>query len=221
MVLGLMAFMAGGAHANWLVLHNGVVVEPDVTLSAKTHKDFTMLIPAQNLEILCKTIEADPTAPILLLEKSTIGHGHLIISACETFVKKVLSAGCKPIEPILVGGLTELILHNLKNYLLYKPLTGKPFTTIFFNPAKCALAEENEVTGSLVFECGKLEPANTFVNVDCKTHEVTHLMQQAPAALFPSHVFKFGLNPASLDGIVSTAIEGPALYKGDAWGGHI
>jgi len=136
-------------------------------------------------------------------------------------VKKVLSAGCKPAEPILAGGLAEVLLHNSKNYIKFKPLTGKPFTTIVFNPAKCALAEENEVTGELVTECGKLEPANTFAFKDCKEHEATHLLREAPEALFPTAVLKFGLNQALLHGIADTLINEPALYKGKLWGGHV
>jgi len=220
--MGLMAFVAGGAQANWLVLDpEGTTMQPDVTLSAKTHKEFVLLVAAQNLEILCLKVETDPSAPLLLLAASTVAHGHVIFTECKTFVKKVLSEGCKPVEPILAGGLAELILHpaNGPSYILIKPLTGLPFTILKFNAAKCALPEENEVGGDLVAECGKLEPVNTFVNVDCKTHEVTHLLQQAPQALFPTAVLTFGENPALLHGIVDTLINSPALYIGKKWGG--
>lgn len=219
-VLGLMGLMAGSAGANWLVLHNGVVVEPDVTLSVKVHKEIILLVPAQNLEILCLKAESDPTAPILLLEKSTVGHGHIVISECTTIIKKVISNGCKPTESLLGGGLLELILHNAKNYILLKALAGKPLFHVKFDPVKCALLELSEVTGSLVFECGKLV-AGFFTFADCREHEVTHLLQQAPQALFPSDTLKFGLNTMLLDGILDTLINGPALYVGDAWGGHV
>jgi len=234
-----MSLMAGGAQANWLVLHGGKAVEPDVTLGVATHKIFTMLVPAQKLEILCARIEADPAAPVLLLEKSTVGHGHLIMTECKVWQSGKESPGCKPIEPILAGGLSELFLFEGRNYLLYQPLAGQPFTTVTFNPAKCALAEENEVTGSLIYECGKLEPANTFVGGDCKTHQAIQLMQEAPHIVFLDKEgkclkmeilgklvlvldkFGFGENPALLDGIVSASIVGPALYIGDTWGGHV
>lgn len=220
-VLGPMVFMATGAQANWFVLHQGKTVEPDVTLSASSVSELNLLVAAQKLEILCKTIETDPEAPVLLLEKSSISHGHFNLKSCKTWQSGKESPGCKPIEPILTGGLARLILHNGKTYGLLEPLTGKAFTIIKFNEAKCALSPENEVTGSVVDECGHLNPPGTWVGLDCALDAVTQLGRQAPAALFPTDSLKFGENTALVDGITALKISGPALYLGDAWGGQI
>jgi hypothetical protein len=223
-ILGLMAFMAVGATANWLVLHpvTKTVVEPEVTLEIKKHSEhFALLVPALSLEILCAKVQQDAAAPVKLLAASTVAHGHVIFMECKTTIKGIESPGCKPTEPILAGGLFLIILHNGINWMLLEPLKGLPFTTLLFNPAKCALPEENEITGSLVFECGHLSPPNTWVRLDCKNHELTHLIREAPEALFPADGFRFGENGELLDGIVALSIAAPELYKDALWGGHV
>lgn len=220
--MGLMALMATGAQANWQVLDpEGTIVEPDVTLGAEAHTtSITMVVPAKELEFLCKKLEPDPSAPLLLLEKSTVGHGHIIFKECITLSKGVEQTKCKPVEPILAGGLVELVLSSSVNLLLFKPLTGKPFTTINI-PETCALTSTSDVTGTLHAECGKLEPANTFVAVNCSTHEVNHLIRATANQAATGDGLFFGKNEAKLSGIAKTFINGPELYVGKKWGGVV
>jgi hypothetical protein len=227
-MLGLSASMAAGAQGNWLILHEKKIVESHVTLGVETHEHktgnkFILLVPALGLEILCLKVESDPNALPLLLAGSTIGHGHVNFSECDTRIKGVENKNCKPFEPILAGGLGKLLLHihqgvNL-NYVLLEPLKGQPFTTIQFGEL-CVLPEEALVTGSLVVECGHLL-GGAFALLDCAKHQVTHLFREAPEALFSEDGLRFGLNPALLDGIAAARINGPSLYVGDEWGGHV
>jgi hypothetical protein len=96
----------------------------------------------------------------------------------------------------------------------------EPFTIVSFNPAKCALAEENEVTGFLVAEC-LTEALGTGAKLceNVSGNLVTHLLQQAPAALFPSDVLNFGVNPALLDGVAAAKLSGANINK--KWSGVI
>jgi hypothetical protein len=222
-VLGLMAFMAVGAQANWLILEGAKVVESDAVVEVEKHTEGNLLVKEEtNLEILCSVVETDPTAKILLLEKSTIAHGHLIFKTCKTWQAGKESPNCKPVEPILAGGLAKVILHtNGENYVLFEPLTaGGNFTQLKFKEP-CALPELNNVKGTFVAECGKLEPANTFVHTDCKNHEVTHLVRQASTTLFPEDVLKYGTKTALIDGIAAVRLAEPEKFKGAAWGGHV
>ena len=228
--LGLMAFMASGAQANFLVLltEGGVIDDVGDNLPTITsHKEFILLVIPKNFEIKCPTVESDPSAPVLLLANSTVAHGHLLFLGCKTFTISPLTeqTKCVPKSPgqaagiILAGGLAELVLHptpNTKSYLLIKPLTEQPFTTIEFG-AECALFETGEVAGDFVAECGELVSPGVFGGGDCKTHRVTQLLQQVAAALFPTAVLKFGKSEARIDGIAAVKLGAP--WVGKSWGG--
>jgi len=234
-VLGLMAFMASGAQANfqYLLTVNGVIDDvPDNLPTVSAHSEGVLLVPGKNLEIKCPTVESDPSAPVLLLASSTVAHGHLIFSGCKTFTISPLTeqTKCKPWSPgqvkesgiILAGGLAELVLHptpNSKSYVLFKPLVvggvTQPFTTIEL-PETCALAETSKVTGSLVAECGELV-AGAFSGGNCATHRVKQLLRSVTAGLFPADVLKFGANEAFIDGIAAVELGG--ALAGKSWGG--
>jgi len=101
--------------------------------------------------------------------------------------------------------------------VLFEPLSGKAFTLIEFTEF-CALFEEASVTGSLLAECGKLEPANTFVALNCSHHQVTQLLQSANETLnkLLGDELKFGLSPAFVDGIAAVKFGAPCV--GCPWG---
>jgi hypothetical protein len=239
-VLGLMAFMAAGAQAaegKFLYLVGAVTTtlaaESEPVVSAHTHG--TLLIPGKNLKILCPKVASDPGAPVKLLGSNLgaaggIAHGHLIFKECESFTisTNVLQGNCTPKSPgaaageILAGGLAELILHPANTTLvLFKPLVvggvTQPFVTIVL-PELCALAETSNVTGELIAECGKLEPANTYVGGSCSTHRTEQLLKEIPEALRKALGFglKFGANEASVDGIAAVKFGAPCA--GCSWG---
>lgn len=135
---------------------------------------------------------------------------------CDTYdPKENLISACKPKEPIKVGGKGHLILHNARNYFLFEPeAEGKAFTTIEFGEL-CALAETGKITGSLVAECLNTELEAT----DCATEAVHHLIQPAPAALFPSDTLKFGASAATFEGITDTWLSG--ANTGKNWSGTV
>jgi hypothetical protein len=213
--LGLMAFMAAGAQANWLVLSAGTQLESNENVTVKTHEDleFKLLVVAQALEILCLTVESDG---LKLKGLSVLAEGAVNLRKCKTWqVLKGVNTeqkGCVPSEPILVGGKGGLVLHNSLTWALLEVIT-----LLVFNPAKCALAEENEVTGSLLVECGHLT-SGAFVAENCATLALTHLLRAAANQALLSDGLFFGANPAVLDGIAAVSLSGPNEIDA-VWGG--
>jgi len=222
----LMAFMAVGAQANWLILSGGGTVETTAKVAAAAHTPGVLLIPAKNLEIECTTVTSEG---ITLAEKSTLATGKVAFSGCTTYStaesKLTLASKCKPTNAegkIKAGGVAHLLLHEGQNYVLLEPETGKPFTTIEFGP-ECALTETSTVKGSIVAECGHLksETEKVFVHDNCATHQVNGLLQQVPGTtLFPNDKLIYGLNSAaSVDGLALVSLEAPFLNA--SWGGHV
>lgn len=209
--LSSIALMAGGAQANWKV--GGAELKANETIAGSSHTEGILLVPAQSLEIRCKTKSLHGQ-----LTASAFGFTvTFLVSICITFQKGKEVAGCKPAEPIVVAAKGKLILHNSLSYLLFEPAAGGVFTTVFFNPAKCALAEENEISGTFVAECisGELKTGAKL----CEAEAVSHYFQQAPAALFPSDTMKFGENPMTIDGIDKVELSG--ANKGKLWSGIV
>jgi hypothetical protein len=234
--LGLMAFMAAGAQANWLILHGGKTVELKAPVAASAHTEGNLKVTdAFNTEILCNTIGAQE---LFLNEKSTLASGKVQFSGCKTW--QLTKEGnkeqpkCKPVEPITAGGTAHLVLHKTEvaketfstiNYVLFVPVTGKPFAVVEFGE-ECALGEEVAVTGQLGAECGHLkvtelenkEVHKEFVRLDCANHQVTGLLRPNQGLL--GDALKFGANNASLTGSASVSLSGE-LFNGDAFGGHV
>ena len=210
--LGLMAFMAAGAQANWKVEAKELTANEEVKVS--THKEFNLLL-SNGIEIRCASIQGED---LLLAGKSSEATGKVAFGSCHTFLKGTAESACDPInQPIKAAGKANLILSSSKNYVLFSPEAGKPFTTIEFS-VFCALLETDEVTGNLVAECGLLS-AGVFVGEDCANHQVSHLLQQAPAASFPKDVLKFGDLSATLDGIAAAELGG--THAGKSWSGTV
>ena len=248
-VMGLMAFMVAGAQGAFLYLKEEpagsgkfvtktLAVESEPTISMHSEHG-VLLVGDLNFEILCKKVESDPTAKVKLLANSTVAHGHLLFKECESFeienkvtkVKLTLLGKCKPWSTstgkesgeILAGGLAELILHEGKTVVLFKPLTGTAVFTKIELPETCALAESSEITGELVAECGELNPPNTFVGGDCATHRETQLLKAITPALAEKITgnpkLKFGEHVAELHGIAAVKFGEPCInckWSGDA-----
>lgn len=207
-VLGLMAFVAAPAGADWLFS------VPNQPVNASTHTEFNLKVKEfLNLEVLCATTESED---LLLLSGTGTAKGKVKVKGCKTWISgKDSTANCQPIEPIVVAAKAKLVLHGGKNYILVEPeIIGGNFTLIKFNEEKCALASNNSVKGFLVAECAELSEA-TVVGVDCAKASVMHLLQPNEA-LFTEDKFTLGGNAATLNGVLSVA-----LVSGYAWSGHI
>jgi hypothetical protein len=210
--LSSIALMAGGAQANWKV--GGAELKANETIAGSAHTEGNLLVPAQKLEVLCKKKEIHGE----LLASAFGLHASLLISICVTFQSGKESVGCKPIEPIVAKVKGKLILHNSLSYVLFEPATaGGVLTTVEFNPAKCALAEENEITGTFVAEC--ITSALATGAKLCEAEAATHYFKQAPEALFSSDKMKFGENPMTIDGIDKVTLSGANIGK--LWSGIV
>jgi hypothetical protein len=216
--VGLCAVMAPSAQANWLVSHLKQTHEPDAVLGVNSHME-TSFIVYEAFEILCAEATADPVAPPLLLAKSTVADGYIDFQKCETwtttFGSKMKLSACRPVEPILFGGLILVVLHPLEgqNYLAFESESTDPVVSIVFNEITCGLGDWG-IKGPLVFECGYLQPAGTFVGLDCENLQAAQLLRPASKSLFPG-------NTSTFNGILSAKVMGPALYAGLPWGGHV
>lgn len=212
------------AQAQWLVGKAGESPESDVTLAISAHTEITFLIPSfPSIQIPCAKAEADPENPISLLKGSSAAIGYLNLSECKMWnIKKTEeSKACRPLEPILFGGLLLLVLHPAagKNYLLLEQATEEPLGFLEFDEL-CVFKPEVPITGRVVFECGHLAAA-VFVSLDCGTLQSTQLMRPVNPALFPTDKLGFDeLAEGFMDGILAAKISAPK-YIGMAWGGHV
>jgi hypothetical protein len=216
-VLGLMAFIATGAQANWEV--EGKELTANETVAGKGHTVWGLSVEKKNLEIQCTTTASTST----LLAKSGTAEGETKLTGCTTFSpigSGKVNSNCKPKEPIALGFKILLILHNGNVYLLLEgKKTGGKLGTIEFSEL-CALTESSELLGSRVDECGHLiEPGHTWVFLDCANGEARHYIRPASRLLFLSDLFKFGSNEAEVSGITELELSG--ANKGKTWGGSI
>jgi hypothetical protein len=220
--LGLVAFAAAGAQAEWLIEKKALTgIE---LIKVTQHTEALLLVPGQNLIIHCKELTSvlgdlsvlDGTGGLLLAS------AELLYKLCTTLQKNELKEGCKPAEPIVAKVLGHLILHGEANkltYILFEPDGGDTFATVKYNGATCSLPETNKIKGKVVAEClnEKLETkAQTGID-ECLKEMLKHLIQEAPETLFPTDVLTYGTNQALLDGIASIQLDKSDLL----WCGHV
>jgi hypothetical protein len=173
-----------------------------------------------NLEIQCKKLEGNG---LKLLAKTTTGEGQVKFSECKSFSPPgsgKVNPACDPQnEPIVAAGKATTVEHSGKNYFLIQPVTGeKVFAQVEFSES-CALSQVISISGSLVAECGDLKPAETWINLDCRYGEVTHLLRPASTSLFPADTLQFFGGSAALTGEASVKLGSPLLGK--TWSGHV
>jgi hypothetical protein len=226
---GLTAFMAASAQGNWL--ENGVAITVKKPLKLKAHTPVNYLIPALNFEIKCTTLEAKEMQLLVGTSTTATAEGKVALSGCAGFSKGVEQKNCKPEnQPIVLGGLWLVKLlaltkgGTLLNVILVEQNGASPLATIKFSEL-CPLAETTNVTGSVVLECGLLEPVNTFKQEDCSSSRTVHLLQAPQQTVWffgkedseeVKDELKFGANKTTLDGIIAAE-----LVSGNPWGGEV
>lgn len=218
-VLGLMAFMAGGAQANWLIETAGKELKENASVEVTQVGTGKLIVEKKNIEFQCSTLTSKE---LKLVASSAKGEGSVEFSGCKAFSPPGSgkeSKNCNPInQPIKASGLVLVVLHEGKNYLLFEENGATPFATVKVGEL-CALVETSNVTGDLTAECGDLEGTPVaWVFLDCSNMAVLHLIRPAPAALFPNKL-KFGANEAKLEGEASVILIGALLGK--PFGGEI
>lgn len=190
--LAVMGMAAGSAQAtgNWRIEGANVIAEK--TVESEEDTTFLLLIPTFNLEIKCNEFKVQEGK--ILASGGSLAR--LSFGRCETFQASPLVklGACTPVNggfSFLVKDL--LILHNGKTYDLFSPdVAGeeiKPLGTIEFGE-ECAISSI-PIKGSFVME---------DCNEPLENEAVRHLLQQAPASLFPSDVMRFGAGEVRLDG---------------------
>jgi hypothetical protein len=213
---GLMTLGTSGAQGNWYFLHEGKQVQnsEDVPLAVSSHTESLLAVAdGFSTKIQCTTTKG---SDLLLAAESTSGSGEVHFSGCTTTLSGKSSPNCTPVnQPIKASGTVKLVTHEGVSYLLFAPKAGKPFTTVEFGEP-CALGEEVAVTGSLLAECGRLEPANTFVAMDCAEHQAKPLIRPVSSQALLGDGLKFGVNTATLSGIVGASVSG-GLFGGKGW----
>ena len=231
---GLGAASASAATEAWLIEGKAITEHTNIHAilrrlepkkeGEETQKHLVLLIPSKELNILCEILTTDDG---LLFPNTVEGLITLLITECKTEIKGKENKGCKPFEPIVVETSFHLILHPTKegsNYLLFEPdpqgKHPKTFTTLQFNEETCALPNA-EITGSFVVEgLGENYELKEKTGIDyIATELVHHLITQAPAALFPEDVLKYGANEMRLDGVADVLLSGP--NEGKKWSGHV
>jgi hypothetical protein len=179
---------------------NSVFLTKKISIAAEVEKHMVVLTTVGKtnipIEILCASLAFEDG----LIENGR-ATGSLSLSACETYINKVLASACKPAEPVVgvVKGLP--ILHEKHIYLLLQPLeAGNPIGIISFG-TECSTGEKLEIVGSIVVrDCNELN--------DLAVDQKVHLIEEAPASLFPGTGIKFGTHPATLDGSANLTLLG-------------
>ena len=169
-VLGLMAFAAGGAQASGKVLVEGLSGTFNVSITGKAENalESNFLILNLNMEIFCHNSIISGTI-------TNNGHGTATITLDQCLVQgvsgeKLTGAICE-IEDFVAKALALIILHSGEKrlvvdtmpltpytehkegtgdpYVLFTPEDGLTFATVF-NETECALPEEVKVKGCFV-----------------------------------------------------------------------
>lgn len=223
--LGLMAFMAAGAQATWLINGTSFHGTEGVDVGEHANINGVLLVPGKNLEIQCNTT----TDENIVITELTLTTGTLSFNNCETYFNNfkghlLRASSCDPTnQPIKAGGKGHIRLNaaGTINYVLFEPTTGLEgvFTKVEFGPL-CALTETSEVTGSLLAECGHLSGGG-FVGLDCGINQEVQLVREAPNqnATGENDGLFFGENAAKIDGIAKAELS--ENNPGVPFGGHV
>lgn len=201
-VAGLSAASAF-AEGNWLIEGKAISETAEVEGGAETELAF--LVPGLNFQLVFKKIVYDKGTLLKGGESSDV----ILFTEGTTYTmspKKEEIPSCTPGNLVFeVKG--SLFLHNGKTYeRLVAAKEGAPLTITTYSKG-CPITEENVVTGKLILE---------DVTGSLGAEATTHLVLQAPSALFPEQM-KFGTNAMNLDGSWVLKLKGKEAGK--KWSG--
>jgi hypothetical protein len=210
-MLALLAFAAvaqAEKGAIWLVDKLPITGAAAVSGEIDTVTKLLSTFGKANTPITIECKEFELTEGKLLLEGSS--DGKLSYKNCETFLNKVLSASCKPLEPIVALVTDLIVLIGGETYDLFKSQFGTTLTEIAFG-AECTLPNPTPVTGSLVMR----DCQNEFF-VDKQFHLLEEARNEATIAAGDG--LSFGTKVMTIDGSVNLFLSG--LLGGNPWAGH-
>jgi hypothetical protein len=209
MVLGMMAFGAGGAQAQLpgeskagaFLINLGVALL--ATFTGEQFGEFSLLlVPVRGIEIKCSishfnegkiNTRFDASAKVEFLECKTFTHGGKIHETC-----KIKGSSLEKGATIIIKALILPVSHGGQNFVLFEPLEGTSFTTISFEAGKfCPVPLSNPVSGA-------------FVALVHGGVESTLLFSEAFQLLTGDKV-NFGAVPAYIQGSMSLELTGAHL----------
>ena len=222
--LGLMAFSAAGAQAEWLI--NGAKIPAGLNAQINGVIDVQPILHTTfgGSKILIECKEFKVAEGVVVSGAEVKGKGEFTV--CTTFINGVANANCKPAEPIVANAKVLPRLHKPTGhaeeltYALFEPREGESFTILKFKEP-CILPEEVKITGhSTQRDCQN----------EMLVEKVTHLLEEVNLNLnkglkefpvgsgqFPEGLF-FGNNPATISGSFNWSLIGAHL--GMKWSGH-
>jgi hypothetical protein len=206
--IGMLAITAGDAQAkgDWRIDGVNIAANAGVTGEKDTHFWLETTFMGSTLRFLCKKLVVKEG----LLFTSGSALAILELTECETLVDGMVSAACKPKEPIVSkvkGLLVKDPLTSMGSYLLLEPDEGAVFTTLKFDPALCTLPAFN-VEGAFVLE---------DCSVPFSNEAIKHLMQPVQANLFPGDTLKIGGVASKIGGSWWQFLNG--INSGKKWSG--
>jgi hypothetical protein len=190
------------AAGNWLL--EGKSIEETMEVQGENDSSvYAFLVPSLNIELVFESFSIDNG----VLSPGGEGTAELLFTKGKLYTT---SPTLQLVKNCIVGDLNfkvkiNLFLHSGATYALVTPAEGTTLTITTYK--ECPLSPKNVVTGSMVLE----DPSSFEQGL------VKHLVQQAPAALFPGDTMLFGVNSMSLDGSWWMSLKGK--NEGLKWSG--
>ena len=194
--LSMAALGAASAQAegNYFVEGKKVFEAVEVT-AEKDSGPYSFLLPKLNMALVFEDVSFDKSS---LLANGESSYRILFTKGqLYTISPFKVIASCT-ISPLDFKAKGTLFLHNSKTYERLTPAEGTTLAVAKYSE-ECPVGENNPVTGTLVLEDAKGEFG---------TETISHLVQQAPAALFPELTMEFAKNTMSLDGSWNVKLAG-------------
>lgn len=196
--LGLGAASAQ-AEGNYSIEGKKVFETVEVTAEKDT-SPYSFLLPKLNMALVFEDVSFDKSS---FLVKGESSYRILFTKGQLYTISPWKPIGGCTVSPLDFKAKGALFLHNSKTYERLTPAEGTTLTVAKYSE-ECPVGEENPVTGTLVLE---------DANQEFGTEAVSHLVQQAPAALFPELKMEFGSNEMTLDGSWRVKLAGKESGK--------
>ncbi len=230
-VVGLMAFTAAGAQAANLsppFTHGKTfVLGVNTGLTSITGAavgSWSILVPAMSFESTCTDFE------VLNGTMSAEGHGtiEILFLGCQIFAInakgeltskeplpcQLLDATSGKVGHLTVKGLTLIVLHENKDYLILEQLNLEETQALgilkYTSGTGCPLQLKQEMKGRIVFEIITGDKHNGGVEVENSAGLLIKAGNTAVQELFTSGL-KFGINSSSIDGHATLKLAGAQI----------